>query len=294
MSEIGYIYKYTFPDGKVYIGQTKRPIKARHREHINKSTGPLNPGFWEAYEKFGTAELTVLETVEAESSIELVNILNELETKHIRREKATDPKYGYNKKSYGTSFSPDSKVLREECQRRMKAFYEEFRAATHSIYEKITSGRQKELREEELELIYHNVFKYNLFSDTIKEYLNPEDLSFNDTDEGRFWLDEALDCACRFCCDDALSIICQQIRENEKLILADAKPDKIIQQMDNYGNVLHEFSSWREVKKELKIDEIDNILNVLKKRQKTAYGYRWRYKPSEEDENAPAKEGCLF
>ena len=22
----GYIYKYTFPDGKVYIGQTRRPI----------------------------------------------------------------------------------------------------------------------------------------------------------------------------------------------------------------------------------------------------------------------------
>ena len=46
----GYIYKYTFPDGKVYIGQTRRPIELRHAEHLNPSTGPLNPGFWEAYQ----------------------------------------------------------------------------------------------------------------------------------------------------------------------------------------------------------------------------------------------------
>jgi hypothetical protein len=49
----GYIYKYTFPDGKVYIGQTVRPVAARHREHITPSTGRVNVGFWEAYQKYG-------------------------------------------------------------------------------------------------------------------------------------------------------------------------------------------------------------------------------------------------
>ena len=35
----GIIYKYTFPDGKVYIGQTRNPEK-RKREHIDPKTGP--------------------------------------------------------------------------------------------------------------------------------------------------------------------------------------------------------------------------------------------------------------
>ena len=39
----GYIYKYTFSDGKVYVGQTRRHISIRHREHMSPSTGPLNP-----------------------------------------------------------------------------------------------------------------------------------------------------------------------------------------------------------------------------------------------------------
>ncbi len=49
----GYIYKYTFPDGKVYIGQTRRPPEERHREHFDEKIGKLNTKFWEAYETIG-------------------------------------------------------------------------------------------------------------------------------------------------------------------------------------------------------------------------------------------------
>lgn len=72
----GYIYKYTFPDGKVYIGQTRRPIEIRHSEHLNPSTGPLNPGFWEAYQKLGMPVLTVLETVEDDDQTRLIQLLH--------------------------------------------------------------------------------------------------------------------------------------------------------------------------------------------------------------------------
>ena len=43
----GIIYKYTFPDGKVYIGQTRRHPEKRKREHLAKDVGPTNKGFWE-------------------------------------------------------------------------------------------------------------------------------------------------------------------------------------------------------------------------------------------------------
>lgn len=55
----GYIYKYTFPDGKVYIGQTKN-LENRKRQHLDPSSGPTNTGFWEAYQRFGTFEFEVI------------------------------------------------------------------------------------------------------------------------------------------------------------------------------------------------------------------------------------------
>ena len=48
----GFIYKCTFPDGKVYIGQTRRNPEQRRREHQNPVTGPCNSGFWKEYQKF--------------------------------------------------------------------------------------------------------------------------------------------------------------------------------------------------------------------------------------------------
>ena len=50
----GIIYKYTFSDGKVYIGQTRRPQEIRKREHLNAIVGPTSSGFWDAYQCQGT------------------------------------------------------------------------------------------------------------------------------------------------------------------------------------------------------------------------------------------------
>ena len=46
----GYIYKYTFSDGKVFIGQIRRHPNERNREHFDEIVGKLNPKFWDAYE----------------------------------------------------------------------------------------------------------------------------------------------------------------------------------------------------------------------------------------------------
>ena len=70
----GYIYKYTFPNGKTYIGQTRRHISIRHKEHLNPSIGPLNPGFWKAYQELGEPKLEIIKVIESNNKQDLINI----------------------------------------------------------------------------------------------------------------------------------------------------------------------------------------------------------------------------
>ena len=71
---------------------------------------------------------------------------------------------------------------------------------------------------------------------------------------------------------------CKLFRENADDILRRSKKGKIIQQLDKNGNVLREFLSNTQICEAFGILRTDNIDNVLKGRQKTAYGYYWRYK----------------
>ena len=40
MSKQGFIYKYTYPNGKVYIGQTRISVRERHYQHMSASKDP--------------------------------------------------------------------------------------------------------------------------------------------------------------------------------------------------------------------------------------------------------------
>ena len=87
----GVIYKYTFPDGKVYIGQTRRNPELRHKEHLDPVTGPCNSGFWKEYQKFKEYKYEIIDTLEEPDDDVLVEKLNQLETFHILRCHAYDP-----------------------------------------------------------------------------------------------------------------------------------------------------------------------------------------------------------
>jgi hypothetical protein len=76
-------------------------------------------------------------------------------------------------------------------------------------------------------------------------------------------------------------MVAQYVSENSAEIIRKAKQGKIIQQLDMEGNVVREFDSQDSIRKAFNIVRIDNILNVIKGRQKAAYGFRWRYKPQE-------------
>ena len=109
----GVIYKYTFPNGKVYIGQTNNP-RSRKIQHLSKSTGARNVGFWRAYKKYGSFEYEEIETVYAPTEEELRDTLNMLEQHYITKYKSNNRNYGYNLTSGGKVF-----VVNEEGRQHM-------------------------------------------------------------------------------------------------------------------------------------------------------------------------------
>ena len=109
----GIIYMYTFPNGKVYIGQTINPV-SRKAQHFCESTGFRNIAFWRAYKKYGTYHYEVLENVEEESKEYLCERLNLLEQEYISKYNSTNPNHGYNLTSGGKVC-----VINEEGRRHM-------------------------------------------------------------------------------------------------------------------------------------------------------------------------------
>ena len=109
----GIIYKYTFPNGKVYIGQTLHP-RSRNTQHLCESTGTRNVAFWRAYKKYGSVEYSVVERITASSREELCDKLNDAEINYISQYKSDNSKYGYNLTSGGKVF-----VVNEEGRKHM-------------------------------------------------------------------------------------------------------------------------------------------------------------------------------
>lgn len=92
---IGVIYKYTAPNGKSYIGQTRQDIKKRadwSGKGYKQSTA-----FYNAIEKYGFKNFTLetLHTVTCDSADELCERLNNLEIESISEHNTMYPN-GYN------------------------------------------------------------------------------------------------------------------------------------------------------------------------------------------------------
>ena len=119
----------------------------------------------------------------------------------------------------------------------------------------------------------------NIFYHRVKDY-NLDDLSAN-SDEDDFWMEEAYEGFLMDFNEFVSQDIASYIYENSDSIIRMKSRGKIIQQLDMAGNVIREYGSNGEVVQALNIARIDNVLNVLKGRQKTAYGFRWKYKENE-------------
>lgn len=99
---IGYIYKYTSPNNKSYIGQTINTIKKR----ANNGNGYKNCSvFWNAIQKYKWENFSfeILINLESENKDELLNALNLLEEEYINLYNTLTP-YGYNIRKGGNNF----------------------------------------------------------------------------------------------------------------------------------------------------------------------------------------------
>lgn len=272
----GIIYKYTFPDGKVYIGQTRRHPEKRKREHIDAIVGPTNSGFWDAYKKYGEPNYEELYSVELDDVDELVQVLNILETSFIQQYKADRPEFGYNRKSYGTVGTRSKKILQQKYAELFTNISERRLQLYNSAAEKIW-GTKSPLTDEEKYLIKEKYREVNPWQACIDDY-NLENLPNNNEAEEDFMFEEALDFVHFMITEEVSEEVSNYISENYSQILDDERSKSTILQLDKDGNVVREFYSFNEICHIFNVPRADNVRNVLKGKQKSAYGYFWKYK----------------
>ena len=271
----GIIYKYTFPDGKVYIGQTRNPEK-RKRDHIDPKTGPVNTGFWEAYQRFGTFKYEVIREIESDDEDELIDLLNRWESGYIYRYKADNPKYGYNRTSYGTVGKKANKILNRVYNAIQENILESEMQLFESASEKMWKTK-KPLTEEELFLITEK-YPDELWFAHLKSF------DFKNLRKNRYteniiiYLEEHMGFIRYAIWENSQYLAEQYIRENGRQIISEVQSANAIVQIDKEGNVVREFTCFLEICQAFNVPRADNVRNVLKGKQKSAYGYYWKYK----------------
>jgi hypothetical protein len=98
-----YVYRYTFPDGKVYIGSTKLEQKVRFSNGFGYKSIPL---MYEEILKYGLDKIKYDVLIKGLSKEEAVNI----EMEYVRIYDSSNPGKGYNKSN---GLFPNSKKVRQ-------------------------------------------------------------------------------------------------------------------------------------------------------------------------------------
>ena len=117
MTKRGYIYKYTFPNGKVYIGQTRVSVRERHYQHMSASRDPERWTLCEvAIAKYGEPKCETIETIEVEDKegSKLSELLDRAEKKWIKHYDCTTVSgKGYNVQKGGKIYTPHEFLLQD-------------------------------------------------------------------------------------------------------------------------------------------------------------------------------------
>lgn len=138
----GYIYKYTYSNGKVYIGQTT-DLEKRHYQHMYASGGKIKRQVCEiAIAKYGEPKLEILEEIVEENGkpYKFHELLNDAEQKWIKIYDSTNKEKGYNIQCGGHRVNEEEFILEEIRQEQIKKHDSEIyrvRNILESIIEKV-------------------------------------------------------------------------------------------------------------------------------------------------------------
>lgn len=110
----GFIYRFVFPNGKSYIGQTKHKISTRWAQHKNASETPSNKSY--SFPLYKAIRCYGWDNIQKEILIECpTEELNDQEIKFINEFGSLSPN-GYNMNTGGNSFT-----MSEESKRKIGA-----------------------------------------------------------------------------------------------------------------------------------------------------------------------------
>jgi len=275
----GIIYKYTFPNGKVYIGQTRRNPELRHKEHLDPVTGPCNRGFWKEYQQFHEYKYEIIETVEEADCDILVEKLNQLETFHIISCRAYDPQYGCNMRYQGTESTGSERILHERYHELLNSLRPIRLAIYSSISNKVWHTKEPLTIEEKSFMNDYYSQKGHMWP--LPDSFDLENLKAINTEEyskDTIELEESFE-EWRWQLETSLQEeISSFISENAAEILEEVRDKNAICAIDKSGNIIHTFYSFNEIAQHFGVVRSDNVRNVLKGKQKSAYGFCWKYK----------------
>ena len=261
------IYKHTFPNGKVYIGQTNQPLQKRFKNGEGYTLCPL---IHRAILKYGWDSV---KTEILYDNIQTQEEANELEILTIQEYNSTDPDYGYNLAAGGGA------VLKCDENLVLKKWNEGFSVNEianllnwnrNTISRALTrlniSEEERKQRSQERHSLFCRKFDYEAIFNDWKEGLSCKELQ------------EKYNCS-----DSVIKNVLDinHIPKNERYSQGRKRlrVNQIsVNQYDLNGNFLRSFNSIAEANLSLnKSQNSSNIVAVCKGRRKTAYGYIWKY-----------------
>lgn len=270
----GTIYKYTFSDNKVYIGQT-RHATLRYKEHFDKSLGPTNSALWDAYQRLGEPKYEVLYEKDFENEYELERTLNIVETYYIDHFDAANPKYGYNIRKCGTS-NKSLKILERVVDAICHAELEEKGKICDIVSNKIWNTKEPLTKDEKF-FVRDKFRNKNIYQETIDQFDFDNYLKYSE-EELAFIIDIAIQYIKNIIFDEAWKKANKYVFNHVSEILNEYNSDKAIIQLDKQGIVIREYYSINDACEAMNVSSPENIRNVLRGKQNTAYGYYWKYK----------------
>lgn len=175
---MGCIYMYTNNlNGKKYIGQTTRPLKIRHWQHLSQNAGYID----RALKKYGVENfiLTILE-----DNIDDINELNKKEVYYIDKYNTFND--GYNLNRGGDNQTSFSYELRDAIVYQLKytnktsrQIAQELGCSVYSIQE-VNVGNTLPLSTEQYPIRKHGCYRYNSDEiDSVIEMLTQTSFSFD-------------------------------------------------------------------------------------------------------------------